>query len=244
MGAQRILDKSKRYFEKRGHYMHQWTAEIPWFGRDDIDPVKRAKEFGAKFINAVIQTEMRLFGVRDGFICSPYRVTFLSDLNWARAEPVNGNFPPQKAEKDRNADGVEMKIQGVFYERGLSLVPNMRVEYGNLGRFDYFEAMAGIDDASCYENEPVKVLFVVSIDGEPVWNSGPIGIRERKRVRVPLNGAEKMELFAVVSEDGISAEAVARGRFSRDKRFISANWADAKLIEGKPAHYDFEALCR
>ena len=74
---------------------HGWCCEIPWFGRDDIDPVQRAKETGVKFINAVIQTELRLLEVAGANLVEPYETVYLSDLDWSEAGPRRPNFPPR-----------------------------------------------------------------------------------------------------------------------------------------------------
>ncbi|MCX7598787.1 MAG: NPCBM/NEW2 domain-containing protein [Armatimonadetes bacterium] len=117
----------------------------------------------------------------------------------------------------QSVDGNPISIGGVVYERGLGTHANGALRYQLDNRYRLFEAWVGVDDE---KGGAGTVVFQVWADGEKVFDSGVMrGGEPAKKVSIPLDGVEELELVVTDAGDGITCD--------------HADWADAKLL-GNP----------
>jgi hypothetical protein len=106
-----------------------------------------------------------------------------------------------------------MTIAGRKFRRGLGTHANGKLVF-NLpeGRFKRFRCQVGHDE----EAANGVIAFEVWVDGEKVFESGPMGIKaEAMAVDIDISGAKVLELRALDGGDGITCD--------------HADWADARL---------------
>ena len=146
---------------------------------------------------------------------TPQPTTFLSDLNWTSL--TNGWGP---VEKDRSngetgaTDGVQMKLQGVAYQKGLGVHANSEVRFNLNKAYKTFVSDIGIDDE--VQNNG-SVIFRVYGDGVLLYDSGVMtGASATKNVTIDVTG--KTELRLVVSDAGDG------------NAYDHADWANARLL--------------
>ncbi len=98
--------------------------------------------------------------------------------------------------------GAPLKIKGKAYAKGVGAPPGPMTIMLD-GQYEAFEAEVGLQ-----EGNPGSCVFTISVDGKPVFNSGPITHDQPAHpVRVSLAGANEMSLVAGGSGDPIWADA-------------------------------------
>ena len=132
-------------------------------------------------------------------------------------EPVTASQDWGSLHRRRSVEGNPISIGGVVYERGLGTHANSSLRYQIDNRYRLFEALVGVDDE---KGGAGTVVFQVFADGEKVFDSGVMrGGEPAKKVSIPLDGIEELELVVTDGGDGITCD--------------HADWAEARLF-GNP----------
>jgi hypothetical protein len=131
---------------------------------------------------------------------APY--DYVSDLSPTYA--TNGYGPigldKSNGEADDN-DGVQLKINGVRYKKGLGVHADSELRYNLAGRYRNFVSDIGVDDEVGFSG---SVAFQVFTDGAKVFDSGVMtGAMSRRRVNVDVTGAQELALVVTGAGDGI-----------------------------------------
>ncbi len=120
---------------------------------------------------------------------------WLSDVPWARA--TNGNGPVRR---DRSTSERPLTVDGKVYAKGLGAHSTSEVVYALEAQWTGFSALVGVDDAA--DGAKAEVVFQVWLDGQKVWDSGPVRKGSAKPVAVPLVGRKEMRLVVEPSGPG------------------------------------------
>lgn len=111
----------------------------------------------------------------------------LSDLPWVRAANTNGDV-----RRNRSWGNKPLNIAGQEFSHGLGMHAAAEVVFALDGRYSGFTAVVGIDQAA----EPGEAIFQVWVDGQKLFDSGPMRHGEAKPVAVPLHGSKELRLVA------------------------------------------------
>ena len=109
----------------------------------------------------------------------------LSDLPWVRATNANGDVRRNRSISDR-----PLNIAGQEFSHGLGMHAAAEVVFALDGRYSGFTAVVGIDQAS----EPGEAIFQVWVDGQKLFDSGPMRRGVAKPVAVALHGRKELRL--------------------------------------------------
>jgi hypothetical protein len=129
-----------------------------------------------------------------------------------------------KCEKNASIAKTPIVIAGRRYWRGLGLNCPSRITVSLDGKYQRFQALAGLDSAIMDDYmDRSAVAFEVWVDGQKRWDSGPVKNADpaeaARRVDVDVAGAENLELV-VVPQD-------VNGHLARN----FADWAEARLLK-------------
>ena len=192
--------------------------EIPFYGKDDIDPRERLREQGRMWARSHSQAFLRFqrnhnfwttaspAGPVDttGALLLPIpEVLLLENL-----APRSGNATPRA-----NADHGLMSLYHETYEHGIGMRSGGTSVYDVPAGVDTFRAMAGVDDAASTLS---AVTFIVERDGQEIWRSRPLRRSEREMAFVDLRGARRLTL-RIEGEPG-----------------LPGNWGGAKFTRHDP----------
>jgi hypothetical protein len=164
--------------------------EIPYYGKDDIDPRERLREQGRMWARSHSQAFLRMQRERGywkgvntaGAVFLPVPETILlEDLT-----PVSG-APGVR----RNAAGGPMRIYNEEYEHGVGKKAGDPVTYAVPEGTSTFRAMAAVDDA---ESGSGAVVFVVERDGREIRRSRPLVRGEREMIFVAVEAGKRLTL--------------------------------------------------
>jgi NPCBM/NEW2 domain/PA14 domain/Bacterial Ig domain len=120
---------------------------------------------------------------------------WLSDVPWARA--TNGNGPVRR---DRSTTERPLSVDGKVYAKGLGAHSTSEVVYALEPQWTAFSALVGVDDVA--DGAKAEVVFQVWLDGQKVWDSGPVRKGTAKPVVVPLAGRKELRLVVEPSGPG------------------------------------------
>ncbi|MBA3698078.1 MAG: NPCBM/NEW2 domain-containing protein [Planctomycetes bacterium] len=109
----------------------------------------------------------------------------LSDLPWVRATNANGDVRRNRSWSDK-----PLNIAGQEFPHGLGMHAAAEVVFALDGRYSGFTAVVGIDQAA----EPGEAIFQVWVDGQKLFDSGPMRHGVAKPVAVPLVGRKELRL--------------------------------------------------
>ena len=147
----------------------------------------------------------------------PAGTQYLSDLAWTSM--TNGWGP---AEKDMSngetaaGDGVQLRLNGQSYAKGLGVHANSDVRYALGGTCTQFTADVGVDDEI---GDAGSVVFQVWADGAKLWDSGPMtGASATTPAAVNVTGKQQLQL--VVTDGGNGGG------------YDHADWAGARVACG------------
>ncbi|WP_227021524.1 NPCBM/NEW2 domain-containing protein [Oceaniferula marina] len=122
-----------------------------------------------------------------------------------------------QAKPRTSLDGNPIQINGKTYQRGVGVHAVSRYVLALDGKVTRFKAVVGLDDEV---NPTASVNYLVIADGETLFDSGVMKMKEAKEVDVDLTGKKFLTLVIDDGGDGIVAD--------------HADWADAKITyEGK-----------
>jgi len=189
-----------------------WVPEFHWFGRDNENPVKIAREVGQGYIQGLIQTWRCVNQITDAVLSKPVKISFLSDFE------SNMLANPQKEilKKDKNILGKPLTINQVVFKKGLGVASGSTLTYSLTSSSGIFSAMVGLDDQASLGQ---KVEFEVCVDNIQKWVSGPLATDiVPKYCKVPVSEGSELKLRV-------------RNLTSSGSCAAPANWADAKIIE-------------
>ncbi len=131
-----------------------------------------------------------------------------------RLRPVSAQQDWGRLRRGRSVEGNPIRIAGREFKHGLGTHAESHILFRLDNRYQRFEAWVGVDDE---KNGMGRVVFQVFVDGKKVFDSGPMkGGQPAKAVRVPLDGADDLELVVTDAGDTINCD--------------HADWADARLI--------------
>jgi hypothetical protein len=127
----------------------------------------------------------------------PMSKTYLDGLRWKYAENHLGDPEINLSNGGSEAgDGSPLTINGRTFNKGLGVTADSLVKYRLNGKYDYFAAHIGMDDAT--ESKGL-VKFKIVADGQTIYQSDIVNNTSRARkVLVPVAG--KNEVWLVVSD--------------------------------------------
>ncbi|HEY1861524.1 MAG TPA: NPCBM/NEW2 domain-containing protein, partial [Gemmataceae bacterium] len=146
------------------------------------------------------------------------RATYLSDLKPRRIEgkPFGNLDWPLVA--DASVSGLDLRLAGSCYDKGLGLHSESRVTYNLAGGYHWFEALVGLEEQSNGKTGSARVKILV--DGKPKPVDGDEELTGKSKplaVRLDVQGAKELTL---VVEFGKRGDILGR-----------VNWIDARLIK-------------
>ena len=129
-----------------------------------------------------------------------------------------------KCEKNASIAKTPIVIAGRRYWRGLGVNCPSRITVSLDGKYQRFQALAGLDSAIMNEYmDRSAIAFEVWVDGQKRWDSGPVRNADpaepARLVDIDVAGAKVLEL-AVVAQD-------VNGNLAQN----FADWADARLLK-------------
>jgi hypothetical protein len=102
-------------------------------------------------------------------------------------------------EADAN-DGVQIKINGVPYKKGLGVHADSELRYDLAGRYRSFISDIGVDDEVGFSG---SVAFQVFVDDRLAFDSGVVtGAMNRRRVNIDVTGTQQLTLIVNNAGDG------------------------------------------
>jgi hypothetical protein len=193
--------------------------EIPFYGKDDVDPRERLREQGRMWARSHSQAFLRLQrdhqywtassrgGAVDvaGAVFLPVPETILVE----ELTPLAG-----RAHVRTNARGSRMRLYHVDYGHGIGMQAGDEVQYGIPGGANTFRGMVGVDDAESSATDAVQ--FVAAVDGCEVWRS-----------RMLVRGERQMSFFCV--SGGKTLALCVEGASG-----VLGNWGGAKFTRHDP----------
>jgi len=145
------------------------------------------------------------------------RATYLSDLKPKQIEQtpyLDAAFPPVF---DGSVKGRDLRVGGSTFDKGLGMHAACRLTYELAGRYDRFEALVGLDDATGRDGSARVAVLVdgkpqkLGASGELTHRNGPLAIR------VDVAGAKQLTLVTDFGD---------RGDVQAD-----VDWVDARLVK-------------
>ena len=140
---------------------------------------------------------------------------YLSDMEWVSA--TNGHGPVEKDNsngENQAGDGRAIKLNGVFYEKGLGVHANSQIVYNIGGEYSRFISDIGIDDEITNYG---CVKFLVYGDGQLLYDSGTVNHdAATKTVDISIAGVQQLKLVVDYLGD-----------FNSDH----ADWAGASVVK-------------
>ena len=172
--------------------------EIPFYGKDDIDPRQRLREQGKLWALSHSQAFLRFSPERGkGYwkefpqLSNPVllplpEVVLLEDL------PIKEG----SARKRANANGQTMRIYNEDYLHGIGMKGGRYASFTVPDKgTGAFRAMVAVDDAET--NPSAKVVFVAKVNGKEVWRSKELKKGERELAEFgPVKGGDTLTLSA------------------------------------------------
>jgi glucose/arabinose dehydrogenase/endonuclease YncB( thermonuclease family)/methionine-rich copper-binding protein CopC len=130
--------------------------------------------------------------------------TYLSDLNWTRAD--NGWGPVEKDHSngdDAAGDGHTLTINGTTYSKGLGAHARSEIHYNIGGVCSAFDASVGIDDEVEADGIVGSVTFQVWADGTKLYEGAVLSSDSAVQiVHVDLSGRDELVLIVTNGGDG------------------------------------------
>ena len=130
-------------------------------------------------------------------------ISYLSDVKPASAK---GSYL-----KDKNTEGRRINLNGVIFEKGLSLASETELTYSTKGKYKTFKAVVGNDFA--FSEYTGKLIFEVYADGKKIFESKPLSQTESESIDVSITGVK---------------EVILKIKGSLPTKF--AAWADAQMF--------------
>ena len=145
------------------------------------------------------------------------RAVYLSDLKPSKVKNtpyLDVAVPPVT---DSSAKGRDLRVGGGTYDKGLGMHAACQMTYDLAGRYERFEALVGLDEATGAEGS-ARVQVLVDGKRQKLGSSGDLTRRSGPlAVRVDVSGAKQLTLGTDFGE---------RGDVQTD-----VDWVDARLIK-------------
>ncbi|QDU60033.1 NPCBM/NEW2 domain protein [Planctomycetes bacterium Pan216] len=141
------------------------------------------------------------------------RAVYLSDLE--PVEEVAEAYWDDRRERrqDLNVLGQPIRIGETVYTKGIGVKSHSSLSY-DVGSYERFEAIAGLDRAAGYL---ASVRFLVLVDGETRFDSGEMTVRsEPAAINVDIAGGKRLTLVVDYASRGDVQDY--------------ADWADARMV--------------
>jgi hypothetical protein len=144
---------------------------------------------------------------------------FVDAMDPSLVRPTSGG-----CEKNVSVAKTPIVIAGRRYWRGLGVNGPSRISVSLDGKYQRFQASAGLDSAVMNNYmDRSKIAFEVWVDGQKRWDSGPVmnadPAEPAKLVDIDVAGAKVLELV-VVPQD-------VNGHLAQN----FADWAEARLLK-------------
>jgi len=178
---------------------------------------ERGKLAGRTLLGAAVEVPLAAVAALD---LRQGRAVYLSDLEPRAYEhtPFLGVSWPWV--KDGSVAGRDLRLGGNSYDKGLGVHSQARLTYDLGGRYDWFEALVGLDDHAGRRGR-ARVEVLVDGKGQDLGWEGELGARDGPRaVRIDVRKARELTLRVEFGRLGDVAAHVA--------------WADARLIKSAP----------
>ena len=141
--------------------------------------------------------------------------TYLSNLPWQTASAGWSRNQDGQPRRDKDIEDRPLRLAARIYRKGIGTHAPSEIVFPTGGQYARFSAMIGGAEANG------TVVFQVYGDSQLLFDSGLMrGLRDIKRVDVPLEGAQTLRLVVTDGGDGYTSDA--------------ANWADARLEKNSP----------
>jgi hypothetical protein len=144
------------------------------------------------------------------------RAVYLSDLKPTKVEQTPYLDVAAPPASDCSAKGRDLRVGGGSYDKGLGMHAACRMTYDLAGKYERFEALVGLDEATGADG---SVRVQVLVDGKPqkLGSSGDLTRRSGPlAVRVDVSGARQLTLVTDFGD---------RGDVQAD-----VDWVDARLV--------------
>jgi len=149
---------------------------------------------------------------------------FLDDWTVTVDLPPEGGDAPLHCQPAmrRSLRGLPLSVGGKKFDRGIGTRAPSRLDYRLDGKYEFFEAEVGVDDAALFQG---SVVFVVRVDGVERYRSPTVrgSAADPLAVRVPV--AERQVLSLVVEGAGAGAGDAAETDL--------AIWGGARVLVGE-----------
>jgi hypothetical protein len=182
-----------------------WTGETIGFrGERDFDlGARQTLVFRAqgsrRLANGLYLSEMpgSVNPAEDGVVVPEPEPTIYRPIFWTGTRGI-GELPRYGgwggAQADATPYGLRLAVAGTFYETGIGVLANSRIEVRNAG-FARFDAMVGVDDSARDRSHPVT--FLVFGDGKLLARSQPMRFGQAPAaLTASIAGVELVEIVA------------------------------------------------
>jgi hypothetical protein len=145
------------------------------------------------------------------------RAVYLSDVKPSRYEHVPYLDVSWPYRADTSVAGNAIRLGGSTYDKGIGMHSESRLTYDLDGRYQWFEALVGLDDETGQEG---SVSIQVLVDDKPQDVGGELELDARnspRSIRAKLTGAKKLTLVVKFGRHGDVQDHI--------------DWADARLIK-------------
>ena len=199
--------------------------EIPYYGKDDIDPRERLREQGRMWARSHSQAFLRLQRAHgywtasspggavdtEGALFLPIPETILLEA----LTPLAGTV-----QNCANGRGGRMRLYRVDYDHGIGMEAGDSVIYAIPRGANTFRAMVGVDDA---ESSDIRAIqFTALVDGIERWRSRSLTRGEREMAFFNVAGGSRL----ILRIEG--------------KRGVLGNWGGAKFTRDDPEWPGYE----
>lgn len=148
----------------------------------------------------------------------PPRLTFLSDLEPMRVEESTVVAPPGPWRRDRSVGGRRLTLGGATFEKGIGVRAASSLTFKLDGRHELFLATVGIDAET--QGAGDCEMEVLADEGRSLWKQRVQGGQSPHAVRLDVRNVRSLTLRVLPGEDLDLSD--------------HADWADARLVRGKP----------
>jgi hypothetical protein len=165
--------------------------EIPFYGKDDIDPRERLREQGRLWARSHSQAYLRMQLDR-GYWGASVDTSGARFLPLPRSTLLESLSPSAGLARSRtSAAGSPMRLQKEEYGHGIGMRAGDSAKYRVPDCAASFRAMVGMDDA---DRSSGPLHFSVGINGRERWRSRPLSSGEREMAFLPVTANAQLTL--------------------------------------------------
>jgi hypothetical protein len=170
--------------------------ELPFYGKDDIDPADRLREQGRMWARSHSQAYLRMQRDRafwtTGSPGGPVNVAGAVFLPMPEIILLEDLTPSSGSATARlNSHGRRMSLYHEEYEHGVGMAAGKTATYAIPPGASTFRAMVGIDDDA---DDQAQVRLSAKLDDKEIWCSRPLRAGERQMAFIGVAGGKHLML--------------------------------------------------